>query len=553
MSNAAGIRARQQGMANPQLLARLQEQGNEELVMGFGQRRYGTGQRFSVAKRRRKGGAVVLNIDAQKMLEFRKTIGAGKLIQDIGDSEGVLYVILQDTLGILLASQGVDSINSISSDTFLQSAMQSLTPRTRFMSYKDKEIFEVVQALVMDEQDNGLLRIGLSTQHLREAESSARTRVILVSAVLMIVGILMANWIIGGQNYRALQRAYERIETYTGSILTNMTDAVVAVDDSGKIVVFNKAAERLIDINRSDVLGKECSGVFPPVCSLLQQAIKDGISIDDPEMKMQVRNKELVVATNIAVLRNAEGQIDIAFAVIKDLTEQKKLQENLKRKDQITAMGHLASGVAHEIRNPLNAIGMIAQRFQHEFTPQEDVEEYNQMAATMVGETRRINDIVQQFLQFARPAKLEKRKTDVAKIIADVATLIKHEASEKGVKIEQDCESVPVTLADGDKLQQVILNLVQNSLDACSTGQKITLACNADEKNIRITVRDNGKGISEKNRDKIFNMYFTTKQEGTGLGLSIVQQIVSLHDGTIAVMSNEGQGSTFKIELPITE
>lgn len=552
-SPGRGFGRGRENKAPQQLLSMLQEQGNDELVLGFGQRRYGAGQRFAVAKRRRKGGAVVLNIDAAEMLEFRKTVGAGKLIREIGASEGVLYVVLEDTAKVLLASSGVDSISAIKFDPFLQKALQSDKYLVRRTPYKNTESFEVVKSLYINKQFAGLLRIGLSTEHLREAERSARTRAILVSLVLMIVGIVVANWVIGGQNYRALQNAYDRIETYTGSILANMNDAVVAVNQTGKILVVNKTAEKLFHVNASEALGAKCAQVFSVVCPLLQDALESGRSTYDPAMKIRAADRELIVSISLTALRDEDGNIDMTFAVIRDITEQKKLQENLQRKDQITAMGHLASGVAHEIRNPLNAISMIAQRFQHEFEPKEGVDEYQNLAGTIVSESRRINDIVQQFLQFARPAQLSKKETDVSKIVADVATLIKPQAKVQDVLLESECGPVAKIQADADKLEQAILNLAKNSLDACSSGNKITLSCIQENQALKIIVSDNGAGIPQDVREKMFNMYFTTKQEGTGLGLSIVQQIISLHDGTIEVTSQEGLGTTFIIQLPISE
>jgi signal transduction histidine kinase len=216
-------------------------------------------------------------------------------------------------------------------------------------------------------------------------------------------------------------------------------------------------------------------------------------------------------------------------------------------------MGHLASGVAHEIRNPLNAISMIAQRFKKEFKPQADDAEYDQLASTLMNESGRINEIVQQFLRFARPAELDKKSTDVSDLLRDTVTLIEQEAYQKGIEIMKRCESADLIQVDGDKLKQVFLNLGRNSIDACSAGEKIEFICRDDENSIIVQIRDSGKGISAKNLDKIFNIYFTTKEKGTGLGLSIAQQIVSQHNGTIAVTSEENKETIFTIHLPKSE
>jgi len=529
--------------APTRLIKILEDNQNDEMLLGFKQGRFGTGQRFAVA--------IVLNIDAKQMLEFRKTIGAGKLMRDIGASRGVLYVILQDSTNVLMASEGVSEVEAITADAFLQKAVAADTAISRLTTFNNQESFEIVKSVYLNNTFYGLLRIGLSTQHLREAERNARRRAIVVSLLLLVIGVVVVNTAIGAQNYRNLQNAYKRIETYTGKILERMTDAVVAVNQAGDITLFNRAAEALFGISADQALNQSCHSAVSPLCPLLTEAIANKKPIKNKEINLSINGKELVLSINVSLVYSQDHKIDTAFAVIKDLTQQKQLEENLKRKDRLTAMGHLASGVAHEIRNPLNAISMIAQRFLKEFEPASDAEEYQKLASTMVSETRRINDIIQQFLMFARPPKLQKSHLQVEAIVNSVATLIRHEADDKGIHIDVDCSPLPPIFADRDKLQQALLNIARNSIQACSTGDTIVMSCRGNEDTIEIKISDNGKGMEKDILDKIFNIYFTTKEDGTGLGLSIVQQIISQHNGTIDVKSKPGQGTTFTIHLPI--
>jgi len=553
LTNAPGrggkIRAEQPGRVHEI----LKDEIIDELVIGFRQSRFGTGDRFAVAKRRRKGGVIILNINAAEMLTFRKTIGAGKLVTDIGKSEGIEYVVLQDSAGILLASQGVDSIRAILDDDFISRALRTNNSQTRFTTFKNHQVYEVVQTVALNTSGNEVLRIGLSTQHLQESESRARTRTILASFAFLFIGVFVTNWFIGNHNYKTLQDTFNRMETYTGSILANMTEAVIAMDQSEKITLFNNAAETLFQLKTESVLGKNCSKILSPFCQLFENSMLNQKDDFKPNVKLKINNMEKIVSIGITAIKNDPNKEDIIFVVIKDITEQKKLEENLSRKDQITAMGYLASGVAHEIRNPLNAVSMIAQRFKNEFVPQTDQAEYRQLTTTVVNETQRINNIIQQFLQFAKPEKLIKTKVNLLHLINDVVIVTRQQAEKKAIAINQKCEKVPDILADGDKLKQVLLNLMQNSIDACIAGQKIEINCKTDKKYININIIDNGKGIPEKNLDKIFNMYFTTREEGTGLGLSIVQQIITLHNGTIQVKSEPGKGTTFNIQLQIEE
>lgn len=535
--------------APPALMQAIQDEQNDELVMGFRSSRFGTADRFAVAKRRRKGGVILLNVDAQNMLAFRKSIGLGKLIQDIGQNQGIQFIVLQNENAILSATQNVDSMSTIQSDPLLTQTLSTGNQQNRFIDYRGNPTFEIVH--LFDENSGELLRIGLSASHLQEAQHSAVTRAILSSILLLIVGGVAANWLVSGQNVKELQKAYNRIETYTGRMLENMTDAVVAVDGLGDLTLVNSAAESLFRLQGNSVLGKPCSQEIPSICNYLEQGLSSTQNAIYHEEQLEINSKRIIANINVNVIRHTTGSIDVVFAVIKNITEQKRLEENLKRRDQISAMGQLASGVAHEIRNPLNAIGMIAQRFKTEFTPTADHAEYNQLAATMTRETRRINAIVQQFLEFARPAELQYRPTDVKAILSDVATLLHSVAHEKEVKVITECDDLPLIQADPDKLKQVFLNLGQNAVDACSPQDSVLLRCERAQNDIRIIIQDRGQGIPPHELSKIFNLYFTTKENGTGIGLSIVQQIISQHNGAIDVQSAVNQGSIFTITLPV--
>ncbi|MBN1464132.1 PAS domain S-box protein [candidate division KSB1 bacterium] len=529
------------------LMQAMQKNDVDELVLGFLSGRFGQSRRFAVAKKRRLGGVIVINVDSNEMLDFRRAIGLGRLIRDIGENDGVAYIALQDTASIITATEGLDSLSTIQTDPLLAQILQDSTIGSRFTDFQGRQIFELIHPF---DRDNGeLLRIGLNTTHLREAQRSARTRAILSSLLLLIFGVIGAGWAANRQNVRSLQNAYDRIETYTGSMLENMSDGIVAINGNGDITLVNRAAEELFGMPASALLGKPCNSVLPPLCPYFQDGLTSAQDRTYPEEKLATPAGLLTVFLSVNVIRNDKDAADIVFALIRNMTEIKRLEENLRRKDQITAMGQLASGVAHEIRNPLNAIGMIAQRLKSEF-PMPD-QDYAQLTTTIVNETRRINGIIQQFLQFARPAELVTSRLTIAQPVAEMVTLLQPQAEKKGVRIVNDCQADIQIYADADKLKQVLLNLGQNAIDACSQGDVITIACEAKDNALVLRVQDTGAGIPLQERDKIFNLYFTSKENGTGIGLSLVQQIISQHNGTIEVQSEENVGSTFTITLPI--
>jgi two-component system, NtrC family, sensor histidine kinase HydH len=532
------------------LMKAIKRKENDELVMGFRNSQFSQGQRFAIAKRRRKGGVIVLNVDAQEMLDFRRSIGLGKLFQDIGGTKNIQYISIQDSAQIIVATANIDSLSTMHSDPFLSQPLITGTSATRFIEYNGEQIFEIVQSIKSN--DGSIIRLGVQTQHIKEAERAAILRAVLSSLFLLLFGGIVSSLVISGQNYKVLQTSYSRIETYTGSILKNMTDAVIAVNNQGIITLVNEAAENLLDIEAHHICGKLCTAELTSMCPFLKEALNSGKNSIYSNEKIVSPRGTRITNINVNAVKGKNNEIFAVFAVIKDVTEQKRLEGNLSRKDRITAMGHLASGVAHEIRNPLNAIGIISQRLKAEFKPTSDNDEYKQLTSTVVSETRRINDIIQRFLQFTRPADLNKQLVNISELLQESALLLESQAIASDITVIRNCENVPDTSADADKLKQVFLNIGQNAIAACSAGDKIEISCRQTNKAIIIEFSDSGHGISKINLDKIFNLYYTTRESGSGIGLSVVQQIISQHDGLIEAKSSENEGSTFSISLPIS-
>jgi signal transduction histidine kinase len=225
--------------------------------------------------------------------------------------------------------------------------------------------------------------------------------------------------------------------------------------------------------------------------------------------------------------------------------------EARQRKDRMTAMGELASGVAHEIRNPLNAIGMIVQRFEREFMPTEGVEEYRTLARTVRSEVDRVNAIIRQFLDFARPPKLYRKSVDLDMFLDETATIVASKAEAKGIALHREFGGGGILSLDREQMKQAVLNLLINAIDATPAGGRIALRSVVGDKGVVVVeVTDTGSGIPQELRNRIFDPYFTTKEEGMGMGLSLTHRIVAEHGGSIEVESEVGKGSTFRIKVP---
>lgn len=227
------------------------------------------------------------------------------------------------------------------------------------------------------------------------------------------------------------------------------------------------------------------------------------------------------------------------------------LERRLTRQERLAGLGHLAAGVAHEVRNPLNAIGMGIQRLERECAPAHAAEEFYTLCRIIRGEVARLNTIVQEFLTLARTPTLQRASVAVAVLLQEVAALLEAEANTRSVRLTvQVPESLPPLCLDRQQMQQALLNLLLNALQATPPGGAVQITAAAGAAEVRITIADQGSGIAPELLERIFDPYFTTKPEGTGLGLPIALQIIQAHGGTLDVGSTLGQGTTVEVHLP---
>jgi len=561
-----------------------------ELIIGLQESNYEIGEYFAVATRSNEGGAIVLSIDAARMLDFRQRIGLGRLIQDIGETGEILYIALQDEDGIVVASKDLTRLEKIEGDKFLFGALEENRTDWRYHTLGENKILEVVKPFIVDDIPLGLFRIGLSLKYVDTATSRAKVRLFILTGVFLTVGVFSLFFLWLRQNYALLGKAYYRIKTYTGNVLANVADAIVVTDSNYTITVFNQAAEQLFLRKAQQTIGKSIATLAGEFLSLFEQTLDEKQGISNQEVLYQDSNgKFLTLSVSTSLTLAEDNSVDFVVAIIKDLTEQKKLEAAARRKEKLTAMGELASGVAHEIRNPLNTVGMITQRLKREFSVSDD--EYDSLLKIVSDEVSRMNQIIEQFLRFARPPCLQLQVVNMTDFLNDMTLQVKAQAEAKGIHLEARIESLPELKIDKTQMKQSLLNLLLNAIEATSAGGKIyfnayvkaqdsfsasevvaefaripgTSATNCDkntdsfssltrncDENIEVCIEiaDTGVGIPAENLSKIFNLYFTTKDTGTGIGLPIVNRIITEHGGRIEVSSQEGKGTTFFLSLP---
>jgi PAS domain S-box-containing protein len=356
----------------------------------------------------------------------------------------------------------------------------------------------------------------------------------------------MLTFIFTRQRFFILQRQYEVVETYSGNIINHVSDAIIVHDRVNGIKIFNAAAEKIFSLPRKKILGL-------PLENLFNQS--EYPKTDEPSLLQQINctiggHKKYLLISKSNFFDSED--IENIILVIRDLTDIKKLEEQMEREKRLTAMGELASGVAHEIRNPLNTIGTIIQQLNKDFEPANDTEEYHELAGLVTSEVKRINETIQEFLRFARPEPIHPRSLQIQTLFEQLKKQYHYLMKEHKIQLDIQLNWQGEVYWDDRQIRQVFLNLLQNAMEAIDKNGNISLILSKlNDQELEIQLKDDGPGMPEEVRSNIFNLYYTTKAKGTGIGLSIVQRIIYEHSGIITVESVPGKGTTFNIRLPI--
>jgi len=344
------------------------------------------------------------------------------------------------------------------------------------------------------------------------------------------------------------------------NIFFSIVDGIILISRDGKILEVNLATEELFQQSRDSFLDKSVLDLFPEqpeVSRKIQDALDGGVPFHEiPARGARKGGTPLFpVSLTISPFLNEDSKPDGAVLHVRDRSLTEELEEISRPLDAISQMGALSLGMAHEIKNPLVSISGSAQLLQKRLP-----EEYHKYLDVVIKESDRINRMVDRMLNFARPMELNVVSINIHQLLEEILVLEK-ESREAGVQFESIYDpSLPSVEGDADQLKQVFLNLVQNAMDAMPDGGvlKMITRYHTDysvnrRRTILVEIVDNGSGISEANMKNLFTPFHTTKSQGNGLGLPLSLKIVENHQGKIKVISEEGQGTTVQVYLPVQQ
>ncbi|MDY6934415.1 MAG: PAS domain S-box protein [Spirochaetota bacterium] len=365
---------------------------------------------------------------------------------------------------------------------------------------------------------------------------------------------------------KKMEREIREVNQFLSKLIESSLDSIIVTDMEGNILIFNKGAEELLGYRADEVIGRmNIRNIYPPgVAREVMQKMRSEDYGGIGRLKflpMIHKNKwgEMIDGNlSASIIYDDKGNEIATVGIFVDLRPRIKMEKQLRdiqlqllQSEKLAAMGRLTSQIAHELNNPIYGIMNTLELLKTEIQPNSKRRKILDMS---LSETERVSEMLRNMLSFSKPQEEEKRNIDINKLLEDILLILEKQLWESNIEIKTNLNQklTPIP-ASPNQIRQVILNIITNAKDAMPNGGELSLETLADKNLVIINIQDTGVGIPLAIRDKIFDAFFTTKQEvkGVGLGLSVCYGIIKDHGGDINVKSEVGNGSTFSVVLPI--
>ncbi len=460
--------------------------------------------------------------------------------------------------------------------------------------YGAPKVYDVYLPIQREGQPFGDIRVGISTVLLKSEIKPQLTRALFFSAIAILMSLALAAGVsnialrpleaIGrrldqmtagvpditpepdprqtdeyglvstkidrlGRQIRDVKEVFSALKENLDQIMGTLQDGLVLFTRDTRVVLVSASAERFVGRPRGEILGNVVEEVFSDA-NKLGRIVLDAFALHRPipQREIELENGQRIqIALDFIAER---GERIGALLTMRDSESVRRIENEIELSRRLAAIGRLTSGVAHEVKNPINAIVVHLELLREKMR---EVDPDTRRHMDIIGrEIHRLDRVVQTLVDFNRPLELRLADFDLRRVMEEVALLAAPESARQGVKIETHLgnEVLPVR-ADADLIKQALLNVVLNGVQAMSDGGVLNMAASRDETAAIIEVRDQGTGIRPEIRDKIFNLYFTTKKAGSGIGLAMSYRVLQLHNGALHFVTEMGKGTTFRLVLPL--
>ena len=438
---------------------------------------------------------------------------------------------------------------------FHQSEMRSGPHGSKSFPNKDTQLEDTV------------IFVGLDVSAIEAAGKSDLHQTIIMATILLLICFSGIIFVFMTQRYRTAEASLSHMKALSETLVENMPLAIIAIDEADRIAACNDRAESILGKKSNHMVKKDISQTLPDELCRLIHDVKEHQTIIEKEITILTpRGKEVPLEAGAMILKNERDLFPGYVLLFKDITELKSLRKEIISSQRLASIGRLAAGVAHEVRNPLSSIKGFAIYLQQRFP---DNPEDQEMSHILIQEVERLNKVITQLLEVARPVTISGQNTLMHDFIKNSLKLIEKKVAQQQVQIDLDLShEVIEARIDRDRMKQVLLNLYLNALDAMPESGRLSVilskgvdpatsghdtVATMNREFLKIQVVDNGKGIEPIDLPNIFDPYFTTKNAGTGLGLAIAYNIIKAHEGKIKAESKPSLGTTITVVLPLSK
>src|SRR5438309_54393 len=463
------------------------------------------------------------------------------------------------------------------------------------MIYRPSSVYDVRQSLKLNGAPFGTVRVGISTVLLKSELTPRLQHALVFSAGAIFLSLLLSASISrlalgpleeinrnlddasgGGTDYAAsndgnhdeyglvtlkianlgrqmrdAKEIFSALKDNVDQLMANLQDGLMLFTRDSRVVLVSASVERFLGCPRGEMLGRTAQEVFSnrsPLGVLLLEAFERRRPLGQREVESPSGRR---VQLSLDFIQEKTTQIG-ALLIMRDTESVRRLEDEIEMSRRLSASGRLTRGVAHEVKNPINAIVLHLHLLQNKL---QQMDPGTRRHVDIIGnEIHRLDRVVQILVDFTRPRDLKLEEVDLRRLLEDVAALAAPDAAQHGVAIVRDFPKQPLLIkADLDFMKQAILNVVINGIQAMSEGGQLTITARRDDVMVVTEIRDTGSGIPKDVQEKIFELYFTTKTDGSGIGLAQTYQVMQWHYGTVDLETREGEGTTFRLRMPLAE
>jgi two-component system, NtrC family, sensor histidine kinase HydH len=535
-----------------------------------------------------KGSALIRSIEAGTRTGMMGMRGGGfrvqRLLSETAQTPDIVYLMVTDASGNILAHSDEGEIGKThGTDLDLQRISRSDKVQWRLIpGSQGTSTFEVFrrftptrvpfrephggrmqgpwpkdmrEGLPPPPEEPEIIFVGLDMGPIEAARKQDTTNTILLASILLLIGFAGVFSLFLAQAYRSTRTSLTRIKAFSDNVVEKMPVGLVALDGNGRILSFNQNAEATLRLPSDQAVGRHASEVLPrQMLNMITTLKASARTAVEKEFDCSFPDGRVIpLDVTLSSLKGEDGAVWGTIILCRDMTEVQSLKREVETSRRLASLGRLAAGVAHEIRNPLSSIKGFATYFKERYRDNPDDQKTSEI---MIQEVDRLNRVITQLLEFARPPVIQKKRASLQSLIQHSLKMIERQASGKQIQVlsQLPSEIMEVEL-DPDGINQVLLNLYLNALEAMNQGGALSVSLSTEEDSrwVKISVSDTGAGIRKEDLEHIFDPYFTTKQTGTGLGLAIVHKIIEAHGGEVRAESDIGRGTTVSVLLPATE